>query len=188
MRWVQVAVVSVVIGLLFGWEVICRMGVVPPFILPPPSRILETTVMESPRLLPHAGVTLMEIVAGIAVAIGVAVPLAIVMFYNPAVERALAPILIASQAVPVFAVAPLLVIWLGYGIASKVFMASVIIFFPLPLASSKDSKPATRTTGFCSGSWGPPTGRQCGCSYGPGHCPSSSPGSKWGFPWPLSAR
>ncbi len=134
MRWVQVAVVSVVIGLLFGWEVICRMGVVPPFILPPPSRILETTVMESPRLLPHAGVTLMEIVAGIAVAIGVAVPLAIVMFYNPAVERALAPILIASQAVPVFAVAPLLVIWLGYGIASKVFMASVIIFFPITVS------------------------------------------------------
>jgi putative hydroxymethylpyrimidine transport system permease protein len=53
------------------------------------------------------------------------------MFANPGLERGLTPFLVASQAVPVFALAPLLVVWLGYGIASKVFIAWVIIFFPI---------------------------------------------------------
>jgi putative hydroxymethylpyrimidine transport system permease protein len=56
------------------------------------------------------------------------------MFAHPAVEDAIAPFLVASQAVPVFAIAPLLVIWLGYGIASKVLMAAVIIFFPITVS------------------------------------------------------
>jgi putative hydroxymethylpyrimidine transport system permease protein len=53
------------------------------------------------------------------------------MFAKPALEKALTPFLVASQAIPVFALAPLLVVWLGYGIASKVFMAWIIIFFPI---------------------------------------------------------
>jgi putative hydroxymethylpyrimidine transport system permease protein len=61
----------------------------------------------------------------------VALPLAILMFAHPSVENALSPFLVASQAVPVFAIAPLLVVWLGYGIGSKVLMAAVIIFFPI---------------------------------------------------------
>jgi putative hydroxymethylpyrimidine transport system permease protein len=64
----------------------------------------------------------------------VAVPLSMIMFARPAVENAIAPFLVASQAVPVFAIAPLLVVWLGYGIASKVLMAAVIIFFPITVS------------------------------------------------------
>ncbi len=56
------------------------------------------------------------------------------MFTKPEVERGLAPFLVASQAVPVFAIAPLLVVWLGYGIASKIFMAWIIIFFPITIS------------------------------------------------------
>jgi putative hydroxymethylpyrimidine transport system permease protein len=88
-------------------------------------------VFRAPLLAPHAAVTATEIVAGCLLALAAALPLSVGMFYSPHLERALAPFLVASQAVPVFALAPLLVVWLGYGMASKVLMAAVIIFFPI---------------------------------------------------------
>ncbi|MFZ7125544.1 MAG: ABC transporter permease [Desulfobacterales bacterium] len=130
-RWIAVLFVLSLLGL---WEAACRSGGVPPFILPAPSRILYVAILDAPRLWPHGLTTLVEIVSGVVIAVGVAIPLAVVMFVNPSVERAFTPVLIASQAVPVFAVAPLLVVWLGYGIASKILMATVIIFFPITVS------------------------------------------------------
>jgi len=121
----------IAIALLGLWEAACRALNIPDFILPAPSRILTVAVSGAGILLPHAAVTAMEVLTGIMISLLVAVPLAILMFAHPAVEKALAPFLVASQAVPVFAVAPLLVVWLGYGMASKVLMAAVIIFFPI---------------------------------------------------------
>ncbi len=119
------------ITILAVWELACRGFNVPDFILPTPSGILTVAVSGTAILLPHAGITAMEVLAGIIFSLLVAVPLSIVMFAHPSVDKALAPFLVASQAVPVFAVAPLLVVWLGYGMASKVLMAAVIIFFPI---------------------------------------------------------
>ena len=119
---------------LAAWEGACRMLEIPIFILPPPSAIAKTAVVRAPLLLPHAGVTFGEICLGIALALATAIPLSLAMFARPALEKAFAPFLVASQAVPVFALAPLLVVWLGYGIASKVFMAWVIIFFPITIS------------------------------------------------------
>ncbi len=116
------------------WEVASRLSGLPGFILPPPSRILQIAVGQAPKLLPHVGITLLEILAGIALALIVAVPLSVAMFAKPALEKALAPFLVASQAIPVFALAPLLVFWLGYGLASKILMAAVIIFFPITVS------------------------------------------------------
>jgi putative hydroxymethylpyrimidine transport system permease protein len=125
--------VSILIAtvILASWETVCRAFGIPDFILPAPSRILAVAVAKAALLLPHAGITAVEILAGIVLALLIALPLSIVMFARPSVEKALAPFLVASQAVPVFAIAPLLVVWLGYGIASKVLMAAVIIFFPI---------------------------------------------------------
>ncbi|MGB5746034.1 MAG: ABC transporter permease [Desulfobacterales bacterium] len=120
--------------ILVAWESACRGFNVPDFILPPPSRIISVAVFQAPMLLPHAATTAMEVLVGILLSLMVAVPLAMIMFAHPAVENAVAPFLVASQAVPVFAIAPLLVIWLGYGIASKVLMAAVIIFFPITVS------------------------------------------------------
>jgi len=117
--------------ILAVWESACRAFNLPDFILPSPSQILTVAVVEAPLLLPHAATTAMEVLVGILLSLMVSVPLAMIMFAHPAVENAIAPFLVASQAVPVFAIAPLLVIWLGYGIASKVLMAAVIIFFPI---------------------------------------------------------
>jgi putative hydroxymethylpyrimidine transport system permease protein len=118
-------------GILAVWELVCRAGQIADYILPPPSQIISVAIIKAPLLLPHAAVTMAEVLLGIAIALLVAVPLAVAMFARESIAKALAPFLVASQAVPVFAVAPLLVVWLGYGIASKVLMATVIIFFPI---------------------------------------------------------
>ncbi len=123
-----------VLLLLGTWEIGVRMMAVPVFILPPPSTIGVTAVIKAKIIWPHALVTCGEIILGITLALATSIPLAIAMFARPSLEKGLAPFLVASQAVPVFAVAPLLVVWLGYGMASKVFMAWVIIFFPITIS------------------------------------------------------
>ena len=125
---------AIICSILGIWEGACTLGNVPIFILPAPSAIAHTALAKSGLIFPHALVTLGEILAGIGLALVTAIPLAVVMFAKPALEKAFAPFLVASQAVPVFALAPLLVIWLGYGMAAKVFMAWVIIFFPITIS------------------------------------------------------
>ena len=131
MKWSRLLPMVFILLILGAWEGLCRSLDIPDYILPPPSGILNITVSEAGLLVPHAAVTALEIFLGIGLALLIAVPLATVMFINPSLEQAFSPFLVASQAVPVFALAPLLVVWLGYGIASKVLMAAIIIFFPV---------------------------------------------------------
>lgn len=130
----NLAPLALIAGLLLAWEAGCRYVGISDFILPPPSLILKVAVHKAPLLLAHAGATFSEILLGILLSVVAAVPTAVAMFSHRAVERSLTPILVASQAVPVFAVAPLLVVWFGYGMASKVLMAAVIIFFPITVS------------------------------------------------------
>jgi len=125
---------ALVILILGCWEGATHLLEIPVFILPPPSSIFAAAIIKAPLILPHAAATLSEIILGIILALATAIPLAILMFANPHLERGLAPFLVASQAIPVFAIAPLLVVWMGYGIASKVFMAWIIIFFPITVS------------------------------------------------------
>ncbi|MEH0021622.1 MAG: ABC transporter permease [Desulfobacter sp.] len=125
---------AIALGILGIWEAGVRLADTPVFILPQPSVIVATAVTEAILIWPHALTTLAEILLGIGLALATAIPLAILMFANPGLEKGLAPFLVASQAVPVFALAPLLVVWLGYGMASKVFMAWIIIFFPVTIS------------------------------------------------------
>ncbi len=131
MKRVNLLAVIFMVLILGFWEAFVRILAVPVFILPSPSSIFTIALIRAPFILPHAAITFTEIIIGICLAVCTAVPLAIIMFARPAMEKALSPFLVASQAIPVFALAPLLVVWLGYGIASKVFMAWIIIFFPI---------------------------------------------------------
>jgi len=130
--------------ILSAWELACGTFDIPDFILPPPSLIFTVAVSQAAILLPHAGVTALEVLIGILLSVAVAIPLSMVMFAHPSVENAIAPFLVASQAVPVFAIAPLLVVWLGYGIASKVLMAGIIIFFPITVSLLEGFKSCDR--------------------------------------------
>ena len=103
----------------------------PPNILPPPSRIVRTLVGHADIVAGEAVVTCGEIVGGFLVGTISGVALALVMAQSRNVEQALGPLLVVAQALPVFAIAPLLVIWFGFGFASKIVMAGLIIFFPV---------------------------------------------------------
>ena len=125
---------ALTLGILIIWEVLARAMQIPAYILPTPSAIGVCAVTKAPLIWPHALATALEILLGIVLALATSIPLAIFMFARPGIEKGLSPFMVASQAVPVFALAPLLVIWLGYGIWSKVFMAWVIIFFPITVS------------------------------------------------------
>ena len=125
--------VLILLALLGIWEAGVYIRDTPRYILPPPSKILVTLNEERAQLLKHSLVTLQEMMFGFALAISIGVPLAILMFEFPILEKAFYPYVIGSQTVPVFAIAPLLVLWFGFGIASKVMMAAIIIFFAIVL-------------------------------------------------------
>ena len=127
-------------ALMAGWEVAVRAWHIPPFILPGPAAILKTAWLESGLLGRHTLVTLAEVGLGIALAVVVGVGLAVGMLSSRVLEKMLLPLVVASQTVPVFAVAPLLILWFGYGIGSKVVMAAVIVFFPITINTVRGLK------------------------------------------------
>jgi putative hydroxymethylpyrimidine transport system permease protein len=122
------------LGLLLAWEALVRLTGVPPFILPGPGRVLAALVERRDLLLGHAAVTAGEILAGMVLGSLVGALAALLLAASGTARRWLTPLLVASQALPVFALAPLLVLWLGYGAGSKVAMAVLIIFFPVTAA------------------------------------------------------
>ena len=127
--WARAAIVAA--GLCGLWAAIAHGFALPPYILPGPELAVAAWWRRAPLILDHAAVTLAEIVLGLAIGalVGTATALTLA-FYRPA-RTWLLPVLISSQAVPVFALAPILVLWLGYGMASKVAMAVLIIYFPV---------------------------------------------------------
>jgi ABC-type nitrate/sulfonate/bicarbonate transport system permease component len=113
------------------WEIGVRATHIPPYILPTPSRILYVFFAQFPLLLAHAGTTALEIAVGMALATGGGFALALLLFYSRPAQRAIYPLVIASQMIPIFAIAPLLVLWFGYGLWPKVTVAALIAFFPI---------------------------------------------------------
>ncbi len=116
---------------VLSWELMVRQLEVPHYILPAPTRILRTLAVQQLLLLHHTLVTLEEILVGFMLAFVLGVGLAFLMFQFPVLEKTFYPIVIGSQTIPVFAIAPLLVLWFGYGLPSKVVMAALIVFFPI---------------------------------------------------------
>jgi len=122
------------LGLLVAWQALVSLTGVESFILPGPLAVAKALVARWSLLAENAGVTILEILLGLALGtlLGVSSALLIAAF-RPA-RQWLLPVLVVSQAIPVFALAPLLVLWLGYGLASKVAMATLIIYFPVTAA------------------------------------------------------
>ncbi len=119
------------LGLLVGWELLVRATGVPIYILPPPSRVVQVLIDRFDLLLSEAAWTAAEMVIGLALGLVLGAALAIVFAASAGWRRWALPLVIVSQAIPVIAIAPLLVVWLGYGMASKVAMAALVIFFPV---------------------------------------------------------
>jgi NitT/TauT family transport system permease protein len=113
------------------WEGASRLGVVTPYLLPAPSAILARLIELRAILWSHTVVTALEILLGFVLAIAVGVVLAIAVVYLRPFERAVYPWIVATQAVPKVALAPLLIVWLGFGLLPKVVIAVLIAFFPI---------------------------------------------------------
>jgi NitT/TauT family transport system permease protein len=123
-------VVVVFLGL---WQATVWLADYPTFILPSPSDVARTLgqTLGDGTLWRHAQVTLWEIFAGLGLGLITATLLGYALGRSPLLERLLAPYIVASQAVPVVAIAPLLVIWFGSGRLSKVLICALIVFFPI---------------------------------------------------------
>ncbi len=128
--WLGLA--SALAGLLIWW-LAARMANLPAFILPTPGGVWRRFLISlaDGSLLLHTGVTLLEVLLGLFFGVGLATVLGYLVAKSHALERVLSPYLVASQAVPLVAIAPLLVIWFGPGMFSKVLICALIVFFPV---------------------------------------------------------
>jgi NitT/TauT family transport system permease protein len=117
------------------WEIAVRALSIPDYILPSPSVIVTKIVVSWQLLLVNAFVTLQEILLGFGLSVLIAIPLAVAVVYSRIFERVAFPFMVSLQTIPKVALAPILVMWLGYGILPKVMVAFLISFFPIVINS-----------------------------------------------------
>ncbi len=126
------AVVIVLIGLA-GWEAIVRLGAVDELILPAPTQVLDSLWTDRSLLAPDLATTTWEVLLGLAAALAAGALLGIAMHVSPRARRALRPLVIGSQAVPIPVIAPLIILVLGFGMAPKVLLVALVCFFPVAI-------------------------------------------------------
>lgn len=122
--------------LLTTWECIIELGGIEKYIMPAPTDIVKAIISDFKVLLPHTLATLYESIVGFAIAVILAVILAIIMDLVPLIKKGLYPILIISQTVPTIALAPLFIIWFGFGALPKIIVVVLVCFFPVVISIS----------------------------------------------------
>ncbi|MGH2871348.1 MAG: ABC transporter permease [Solirubrobacteraceae bacterium] len=134
LRTVRVSVIpalAVILALLGAWELYVDLGGVDPLVLPPPHAVFSSLYTDRALLWSNFLVTAREIVLGILVAMAAGLAMAIAIHFSPGLRRGLYPLLVASQAVPVPMLAPVLALWLGFGIGPKLVVIALVSFFPI---------------------------------------------------------
>ncbi|MBJ3776917.1 ABC transporter permease [Acuticoccus mangrovi] len=122
----------IALALLFViWELVVRVGNVPAYLLPPPSTVFLRIFSDRDFILYNAGVTMIAVTAGFALSIVVSIPLAAVLAQYAWIEHTVYPLLVASQTIPKVALAPLMVVWFGFGLTPKILITFLICFFPI---------------------------------------------------------
>ena len=129
MRW---AALPIAIAAMYGaWELYVWFSGIEPQVLPSPSRVIREGWDFRSDLAKGAGFTLRETAIGFAVSVGAATLLAIVMDFSGVIRRALYPLLVGSQTLPLIVLAPLLIVWFGFGLTPKVLLVVLVTFFPI---------------------------------------------------------
>jgi putative hydroxymethylpyrimidine transport system permease protein len=123
----------IILAALAGWEAIVRLGWVDDLILPAPTQVIDSLWTDRDLLAPDLATTTWEVVLGLLAAIAAGALLGILMHVSPRARRALRPLVIGSQAVPVPVIAPLVVLVLGFGLAPKVLLVALVCFFPVAI-------------------------------------------------------
>jgi len=142
------------------WQAVVFVTGYPSFILPGPYTVAERFVRAwaEGTMLPHVGATLVEILLGFLVGAGLALVVGILLARSRLAERLLSPYLVAAQATPVLALAPLIALWFGTGLVSKLVITTLIVFFPVVIATmvgirSVDPRLLEMARSFRAGSW-----------------------------------
>ncbi len=123
--------VALVAGLLLAWETYVRLAGVEPVVLPSPTRIVGALWEYRDDAARHALPTLVETVVGFALAVVLGIVAAVLMDRTPVVRRAVEPLLVTSQTIPIVALAPLFLLWFGFGLLPKVLIVVLVTFFPI---------------------------------------------------------
>lgn len=126
--------IAAMAGVIVIWQLVVSLTGVPRFILPSPYLVAVSFTENFDLIVEHTLVTLSEIMFGLAIGITLGIITALQFEMSPVAKFFLKPLLVFSQAIPVFALAPVLTLWLGYGMISKVTMAVLIIYFPVTSA------------------------------------------------------
>ncbi len=126
------------LGLLLVWELACRVGQIDPYFLPAPSVVLNRLVadLSAGHILGFLGTTIAEALAGALLAAAVAIPLGYLTAKSRVAATIIEPYAAASQAIPAIAMAPLLVLWIGYGFTPIIVLCAIMVFFPMMLGTA----------------------------------------------------
>lgn len=125
---------AILLGLVLVWELICQIFNVPGYVLPAPSAILRALISEFPELLYHSQVTLAETLIGLLLALLLGSAIAMGMNLWPLFRQVMHPLMVVTQSVPVIVLAPILMIWLGFGIAPKILTVVLMCFYPITMS------------------------------------------------------
>ncbi len=134
-KWKRGAVpAGLVVLLLVLWEAVVQINDIPLYVLPAPSQVIKALISEGPGLVRHAQVTVGEALSGMAIALILALTLGIAMDAFPAVKSGIYPILVVTQTVPMIVLAPILIIYMGFGTAPKILTVVLMCFFPVAVS------------------------------------------------------
>lgn len=175
-RWV--APLALLGGLVVLWQAAVVLTDAPQWLLPAPTDVGRALIADRKLLLENALVTVQEVLIGFALAVlaGVSCGVAITRF--PVLDRALYPLIIASQTVPIPAIAPLLLVWFGYGLLPKVLVTALVGFFPLVVSTVEGVRSTDRDVVNLLRAFGAPPGRVFRLAEFPSAMPSIFAGAR----------
>lgn len=132
----KTAPILVIIALLIFWELVVRIAGIPLYVLPAPSDMFAAFVEDLPALLGHSAVTVMEALTGMGISIVVGIFIGILIDAMPTFKKCIYPILVVTQTVPVIVLAPIFIIYMGFGYAPKILTVVLMCFFPIVVSFS----------------------------------------------------
>ena len=142
----KLAPVLLVALLLIVWQSVCSAELVPKFMLPSPVDVVTAFIKDFPNLMAQAGTTLTEAIVGLSTGVLLAFCMAFLMDRFNLLHKSIYPLLILSQTIPTVAIAPLLVLWLGYDMAPKIVLIIIVCFFPITVGLLDGFRSADRDT------------------------------------------
>ena len=130
----KIAPIVFILILLIIWEIIVNVGGIEKYILHAPTDVIEVLIKDFKTMIPHILATLYEGMVGFLIAIALSIILAVIMDMVPLIKRALYPVLVISQTIPTVALAPLFIIWFGFGALPKIIVVVIVCFFPIVIS------------------------------------------------------